>query len=138
MRKPGGPHDTGPGFAGVAALAVPLAAAPGADAAVRANSVAAAAAAAAAQRQQCAARPRGIARYGHCREIQPMCIACPSVRWRAHGGLARAIATAHPVTWPGWPVNTMPSSATVSPDRLRGPPTAIVVFMSHARNWQVE
>src|SRR5580704_13091244 len=41
------------------------------------------------------------------------------------------------MSWSGWPVNTMPSSATASTDRLRGPPTAIVASISHATNWPV-
>ncbi len=31
-----------------------------------------------------------------------------------------------PVTWPGWTVNDMPSSASAGPNRLRSPLTSIV------------
>ena len=34
-----------------------------------------------------------------------------------------------PVTWPGWTVNDIPSSASVGPNRLRSPATSIVASM---------
>jgi hypothetical protein len=59
----------------MAALPVPLVAAGGPDAAVRATIDAAAAAAVTAQRQRCAGRPCGVVPSGRRREIQLMCIA---------------------------------------------------------------
>ena len=35
-----------------------------------------------------------------------------------------------PVTWPGWTVNDMPSSARVGPNRFRSPDTSIVACIS--------
>jgi hypothetical protein len=45
-------------------------------------------------------------------------------------GFPAPLGPTNPVTWPGWTVKDIPSRASVAPNRLRSPLTAMVAMVA--------